>query len=92
MTVQVFSARTNWAYLSGTRHLRKRRKKTQNESSTAAVSHKHTHPSHSQTSRLLSTCLSLGNPIPPLHLGLGPVYVRCLVCEMLSPSPGLAQN
>jgi hypothetical protein len=34
------------------------------------ASHTHNHPSHSQTSRLLSTFPLLSSPIPPLHLGL----------------------
>ncbi len=37
------------------------------------VSQSHTHPSHSQTSRLLTSSLSLGVPVPPTH---NPVYVR----------------
>ena len=32
--------------------------------------HTGTHPSHSQTSRLLFTSLSLGTPLPPLHLSV----------------------
>jgi hypothetical protein len=36
------------------------------------TSNTHTHPSHSQTSRLLTSSLSLGVPVPPHN----PVYPR----------------
>ena len=45
------------------------------------VSLSHTHPSHSQTSLLLSTSLSLGtSPLPPIHL----LCVRFLYPPVLS--------
>jgi hypothetical protein len=37
---------------------------TQNIDGTPIVSRSHTHPSHSQTSRLLTSSLSLGVPVP----------------------------